>query len=312
MGPLRSLSQDVARVVEQIGPAVLHVRTIVAGGRNRLGTGSGVLVDPDGFALTNAHVVQGATAVEAERADGTTDLADVVGVDPATDLAVLALAGAGAGSHAELGDSNALRVGDFVVAVGSPFGLARTVTLGVVGALGRTLATPAGRPIEGVIQTDALLNPGSSGGPLVDAEARVVGINTAVHAGGPGLCFAVPANTASFVLGEIRAHGRVRRAWLGVRVEEVLVPAPLAARLGLATARAVGCRRVEAGSPAARAGLHRGDLIVAVGGHRVSSVADLQRRLDADAIGRSVPLTILRRGGLEQVDVRPAEAPVLA
>ncbi len=206
MSSLRAFSDDVAAVVDAVSPAVLHVRTLLSG-RRHLGGGSGVVVTPDGYALTNSHVIQDATAIEVELSDGRSVLADVVGDDPATDLALLRLpegcevdSGAGgpaAGGlpFAELGDSNALRVGDLVVAVGCPFGLARTVTLGIVSALGRNLASPAGRSIEGVIQTDALLNPGNSGGPLVDAEGRVIGINTVMHLGGPGLCFAVPSNT---------------------------------------------------------------------------------------------------------------------
>ena len=195
MSALRSLSDDVARVVEGISPSVLHVRTLQEKG-GRLGTGSAVLITPDGYALTNSHVVEGAAAVEACLSDGTTLLADVVGDDPLTDLALLRLGIDAPPAHAELADSNDVRVGDVVVAVGSPFGLAQTVTLGIVSALGRTLGSPAGRDIEGVLQTDALLNPGNSGGPLVDTEGRVVGINTAIHPGAQHLAVGHGAGSA--------------------------------------------------------------------------------------------------------------------
>lgn len=305
MTTLRALSDDVAAVVEKVSPAVLHVRTIRPG-RSGLGGGSGVVVTPDGLALTNHHVVADATAVEVELADGGGRLADVVGVDPVTDLAVLRVPEGGA--HAELGDSNAVRVGNVVVAIGAPFGLAHTVTLGVVGALGRSLAGPTGRRIEGVLQTDALLHPGNSGGPLVDADARIVGINTAIHRGGPGLCFAVPARTAEFVLGEVLEHGRVRRAWLGLVGEEVLLPRALAEREGLDSGRGVAIRSVRPISPADDAGLKRGDVLFSVDGERVESVADLHRSLGADAIGRTLGLGIVRDGRVAVVLVHPVEA----
>jgi S1-C subfamily serine protease len=304
--PLRSLSDDIARLVERVGPAVLHVRTLRSG-RRPLGGGSGVLISPDGLALTNAHVVRHATAVEAELADGQSSLVDVIGEDPLTDLAVLRVAAPDPGGYAELGDSNQLRVGDIAVAVGSPFGLARTVTLGIVSALGRTLPGEGGRRIEGVIQTDALLNPGNSGGPLLDCEGRVIGINTAIQLGAQGLCFAVPSNTARFALGEILRHGRVRRAWLGVGAEEVLLPTALARRLGLATSRGVAVREVAPGSPAERAGLLAGDVLLALDSLPIESVPDLHRRLDGEAIGRAARIEILRGAERRELEILPAE-----
>lgn len=304
---LRALSDEVAALVERVGPAVFHVRAI-RGGRARLSGGSGVVVDADGLALTNSHVVHGTAGVEAELPDGRTLLADVVGDDPATDLAVLRLERGL--PHAGLGDSNRLRAGDFVIAIGSPFGLAHTVTMGIVSALGRTLPGQAGgRPIDGVIQTDAPLNPGNSGGPLVDAAGAVVGVNTAVVREGQGLCFAVPSNTAAFVLREILAHGRVRRAYLGVGAEEVLLPRTVADAHGLPAPRAVAVRNVERDAPAARAGLLAGDLIVRFRGEPVATVADLHRLLDSSAIGIELPLELLRAGRLRTAAVRPAELP---
>jgi len=297
MSTLRSLSDDVAGVVDAVALAALHVRTLVASGRG-LGGGSGFLFTPDGHALTNHHVVRGAAGVEVERADGE---------DPATDLAVLRVPHAGDAPHAPLGDSNALRVGDVVVAIGSPYGLARTVTLGIVGALGRELAVPNGRTIEGVVRTDARLNPGSSGGPLADHGGRVVGVNTAIRAQAQGLCFAVPSNTAGFVAAEILRHGRVRRGYLGLAVEEVLLPAPLARDLDLSAARGVSIRAVEPSSPADRAGLRRGDVLVRLDDTTLATVADLHRALGPDSIGRTGTLRLVRAGKLVPVDVRPDE-----
>lgn len=312
MGLLRALGDEVAAVVERVGPAVAHVRAIPGpGARARgLSAGSGVLISPDGFALTNSHVVGGSAGVEVELGDGRVLLADLVGDDPATDLALLRLASAGALPCAELGDSNSLRVGDVAIALGSPFGLTRSVSLGIVSALGRTLPSQAaGRRIEGVIQTDAPLNPGNSGGPLLDDTGRVVGINTAIVLGGQGLCFAVPANTAAFVVGEILAHGRVRRAWLGIQAEEVLLPAGLARSAGLETQRGIGVREVDPGSPAARAGLRKGDVLVALGGRRTQSVADLHRELGAGAIDAALEVRVVRAGGVQSLAVRPEEVP---
>jgi S1-C subfamily serine protease len=302
---LRSFSNEVASIVERASPGVLHVRAV----RERapgLASGSGVLVTPDGYALTNSHVVHGAVGVEVDLADGRSVLADLVGDDPATDLAVLKVEGSSF-AHVPLGDSNTLRVGDFAIAVGSPFGLARTVTCGIVSALGRTLTGEGGRLIEGVIQTDAPLNPGNSGGPLLDADGKVIGVNTAILFPGQGVCFAVAANTAGFVLGEVLAHGRVRRAHMGVAVEEVVFPARLARENGLRASKGVGVRSVEKGSPASRAHFKSGDVIVGLREKPVESVADLHRLLDRDAIGAEVQVDVLRAGKKTRLMVRPDE-----
>jgi S1-C subfamily serine protease len=306
MDSLRGLSDRIAELVERASPAVGHAR-ILHTSRARLGGGSCVVVTPYGIALTNSHVVRGATAVEVELAEGTAELADVLGDDPFTDLALLRLTGARAYPALELADSNRLRQGELVLAVGAPFGLARTVTMGVVSALGRTLIGARGRQIEGVIQTDAQLNPGNSGGPLLDVEGRVVGINTAVHAGGSGLCFSVPSNTARFVLDEIVAHGRVRRAYLGLSAEEIVLPRSLAERHGLTAARAVQVRGVEPGAPADRAGLLGGDVLVRLAGRPIATLSDLHRLLVREVIGRSVELDLLRNGAWKSVRVQPVE-----
>jgi len=311
MSLLDSLADEVASVVDKVSPAVVHVRAIHSGRRGQAGhaSGSGVLVSAEGLALTNSHVVRGAVGVEAELADGRTLIADVAGDDPATDMALLRLSPGAPFPHATLGDSNGLRVGDFAIAVGSPYGLARTVTLGIVSALGRTLRSEAaGRTIEGVIQTDAPLNPGNSGGPLLDSAGRVIGINTAIVQGAQGLCFAVPSNTASFVMAEFLAHGRVRRAWLGIGAEEVLLPKPIVEKAGLAAARGILVRSVEPGSPAAGAGLQKGDVVVTLSGRPIASIADLHRALSRDAIGIALEIGIVRAGARSTLTVRPNEA----
>jgi S1-C subfamily serine protease len=304
---MRSIADEVAEIVERVGPAVVHVRAIPGskqrGRRARgLSSGSGVIVSSDGYVLTNSHVVHGSAGVEVELADGRTILTDLVGDDPATDLALLKVSSPGALPFAELANSNELRVGDFAVAVGSPFGLTHTVTLGIVSALGRSLASSqAGRRIEGVIQTDAPLNPGNSGGPLLDDQGRVIGINTAIILGGQGVCFAVPSNTAAFVTAQILTHGRVRRARLGIHAEEVIL------RGGQ---RGVAVRETLERSPADRAGLRRGDVIVELDGTAIESVPDLHRELGHERIDAAVELTVTRAGERLVLEVRPDEAPV--
>jgi S1-C subfamily serine protease len=306
MNVLRSLSDAVSGVVASVGPAVLHIRAL-RGRRAALGGGSGVLIAPDGYALTNAHVVAGTAGIEATLSDGRTLIADVVGDDPATDLALLRLPADGLPCGV-LGDSNALRVGDAVIAVGSPYGLSFTVTSGIVSALGRTLPGGGGRVIEGVIQTDAPLNPGNSGGPLLDAEGAVVGINTAIVPSAQGLCFAVPARTASHVVTEVLRHGRVRRARLGLRAEEILLPARVVEVNGLAVTRGIAVRDVEAEGPAAAAGLRAGDVLVGLDGQPLATIADLFRLLDGGAIGREIALDLLRKGRRETRRLVPVDA----
>jgi len=306
METLSGLSDQIAALVERVSPAVGHVRTL-RGTRRPLGGGSAVLVSADGLALTNSHVVRGSTAVEVELEDGVAELADVIGDDPYSDLAVLRLGRAGSYPALDLGDSNALRVGTLVLAAGAPFGLARTVTMGIVGALGRTLLGPQGRVIEGVIQTDAQLNPGNSGGPLLDVAGTVVGINTAMHPGGSGLCFAVPANTARFVLAEIARHGRVRRGYLGLSAEEIALPRAQVERHGLSSTRAVIVRGTEPGAPADVAGLLDGDVIVRLSGQPIATVSDLQRMLVGAVIGQSLELDVLRGGAWRTLRVAPVE-----
>jgi S1-C subfamily serine protease len=308
MSLLRSLSDEIAAVVARVRPAVLHLRTR---GRNRAGTGSAFLCGGDGLALTNHHVVASATAVEALFHDGRNAPAEILGSDPATDLALLRVADAGEPPLA-LADSNALRVGDFALAVGCPHGLAHSVTAGILSGLGRALPGPGGQTIEDVIQTDAPLNPGNSGGPLLDAAGGVIGIATAILPMAQGLCFAVPSSTANVVLPELRQFGKVVRGWLGVAVHGVELALPIARRLGLPSPRALAVAAVTAGSPAAHGGVQAGDLLLAIDDRPIRSVGDLFAGLPRTAIGAPRRLRLLRDVEIVERTVVPAAAPAAA
>jgi S1-C subfamily serine protease len=296
---LDAYSRVVSTVAAEVTPHVASLRL----GR---GAGSGVVFTDDGFLLTNAHVVGGNRTGTAAFADGTESGFDVVGADPLSDLAVVRVRG-GTPAAAGLGDADKLVVGQLVVAVGNPLGLGGTVTAGVVSALGRSLPTRtgrAGRVIEDVIQTDAALNPGNSGGALADAAGQVVGINTAVA--GIGLGLAVPVNaTTRRIISALLAEGRVRRAYLGLVSVPAPLPEPVAERVG----QRICLRVVEVvpGSPAARAGLHSGDLVLSVGRQPVSDAQGIQRMLFAEAIGIGLPVTVLRNGAMVDVIAVPVE-----
>jgi S1-C subfamily serine protease len=301
MDSLDAYSRIVVGVAEQLTPKVASLRVPRRSGES---LGSAVVYTTDGFLLTNAHVVGNANGGTAAFADGTTTDFRVVGTDPLSDLAVLRANG-DTPPPAELGEADDLAVGQLVVAVGNPLGLAGSVTAGVISALGRSL--PAGQHglIEDVIQTDAALNPGNSGGALADSNARVVGINTAVA--GIGLGLAVPVNaTTRHIVSALMHDGRVRRAYLGVVVSPAPVPPQWQSRLG---GRKTGLRvaSVVAGGPADRAGLRAGDLLLTAGGTPVAAAQDLQRLLFADAIGRRLSVTVMRNGALVDVIAEPAE-----
>lgn len=293
---LDAYSQAVTGVVAKAGAAVTHIEVKTRDGRG--GTGSGFLFTSNGYVLTNSHVVRGAAEVSVSLTDGRRFSAELVGEDPHTDLAVVRVNADGLPT-VELGASRDLRPGQLAVAIGSPLGFQTTVTAGVISALGRSLRSQSGRLMDGIVQTDAALNPGNSGGPLLDSRGRVVGVNTAVIAGAQGLCFAIPIDTAKFVAGELIRDGRVRRAWLGVAGQEVRD-----SRRG--ALRVVG---VEPGSPAERAGVLRGDLLLALNGRDVSGVDDLHRVLTGDAVGKPALLTVQRGRERVELSVTPELAP---
>ena len=301
---LDAYSRVVTAAVEAVAPSVVRVHPQLKG---RGGVGSGVIVSPDGLVLTNSHVAQGAATHEIVTPDGRHLTARLLGDDPFTDLALLRVDDPGALPAARLGDSQALARGRLVVAIGNPLGFEATVTAGVVSALGRSLRGRSGRLIEDLIQTDAALNPGNSGGALVSSAGEVVGINTAVIAGAQGICFAVASNTAAYVLGELLAHGRVRRGWIGVAVQRAAIPRRQAVAAGLAQDSGVLITSIEAGSPAAAAGLVEGDVVVAAGERRVTGADDLIRALDWRSLETPLPLALLRRGRLEHAVVTPRE-----
>jgi S1-C subfamily serine protease len=305
--PLDEYSRVVVRVAERLTPKVASLRVPqarVPGRGTGESLGSGVVFTADGFLLTNAHVVGRAAGGTATFSDGTTAAFQVVGSDSLSDLAVLRATGT-TPEPAELGEADGLRVGQLVVAVGNPLGLAGSVTAGVISALGRSLPVGEHGLIEDVIQTDAALNPGNSGGALADAQARVIGINTAVA--GAGLGLAVPVNsTTRRIVAALMRDGRVRRAYLGV----IVVPAPVAPvwrpKLG---GRSTGLRvaSVVSGGPADRAGLRPGDLLLTAGGHEVATAQDLQRLMFDEAIGHPLPVTVMRNGALVDVIAEPTE-----
>ncbi len=295
---LDAYSDAVTTAVARSALAVAHLQ-VERGGRP-VGAGSGFVVTSDGFLLTNSHVVHGAELIRASFADGTVSRAYPAGDDPDTDLALLQVHNRPAG-HLELAPSEKLRVGQIAIAVGNPLGFGSTVTAGVVSALGRSLRSQSGRLMDDVLQTDAALNPGNSGGPLLDSRGRAIGVNTATIMGAQGLCFAVASNTARFVMGEILRHGRVRRAFLGLAGQTVPLGLGLARRLGRAALTAVSVMEVAAGGPAARAGLRAGDLLLAADGAELAGVDALHRLLTAERVGRSVELRLLR--GREVVTV---------
>jgi S1-C subfamily serine protease len=288
---LDAYSRAVIDVVEVVSPAVLGLSVTFDSGQRA--TGSGFLISPDGLAITNSHVAGGSRRVTAETDEGDRIDAAVVGDDPATDLALLRLQ-ANDLPYAQLGDSDALRVGQLVIAMGSPLGLQSTVSTGVVSALRRTMRGRDGRLIENVIQHAAPINPGNSGGPLVDSRGRVVGVNTAIIAMAQGLGFAVPSSTVDWVVGEIVTHGRVRRRQLGVVATAVRLPRKLVAQLDLLAGEAVEVMEVAAGGMAERAGMRAGDIIVSMDDRVVTSVDDLHRLLAIIPANREFELQIVR------------------
>jgi S1-C subfamily serine protease len=297
---LDAYSQAVIGAVEAVGPAVVNVH------RGDSGAGSGVIFTPDGLVLTNHHVVHGAARVEVILPEGRAMRADVIGQDGGTDLAVLRVDASV--PWARFGDSRRVRVGQVAIAIGNPYGFQHSVTSGVISALGRSLRSQSGRLIDDIIQTDASLNPGNSGGPLVTTRGEVVGINTAMIRPAQGLCFAIGINTARFVASRLIRDGRIRRGYIGIAGQNVDVPRAVARRNQLAVSSGVLVTSIEARSPAEEAGFKKGDIILSFGAQAVTGVDDLHRLLSEEQIGIPSPLLVLRRGERRTLHVVPSES----
>lgn len=285
-------SQSIAAAVDVVGPAVSRIERM----DGRAGHGSGFAVSPDGLIITNNHVVDDSRTVRITTPDGFVTEGRVLGRDVDTDIALIR-ANSSTGAWARLGDSQRLRRGHIAIAIGNPLGFEWTVTAGIVSALGRSMRAASGRLMEDVIQTDAALNPGNSGGPLVSSGGDVIGVNTAVIQGAQSIAFAVASNTANFVVSEILRYGRVRRAFIGIAGDTIVLPRRIALEAGSVQTTSVRIRRVEPDGPAARGGLKEGDYILAIDGHPVGGIDDIVRLLDGDRIGRDTDFLVFSVGG---------------
>lgn len=304
---LDAFSKVVVSVADRLRPAVVNLR--VGRGRQQ-GTGSGVLFSSDGYLLTNHHVVGDQETVRVRLFDGQEVAGEVIGNDPWTDLAVVRAKG----DHfpfATLGDSNALRVGQLAMAIGSPLGFESTVTAGVVSAMGRTLRSVSGHLVENVIQTDAALNPGNSGGPLVDSRGHVIGINTAVIQPAQGICFAIPINMAKHILPSLMKHGRVIRGYLGLHGRQIPIPVQLGRRVGVELGTGIEILAIEEGGPADLAGLEIDDVILSFADEPVSDVDDLHKLLTSHPVGETATISIIRDGQRTDRRITPVEYPTL-
>jgi S1-C subfamily serine protease len=310
---LDAFSNAVVAAAERLSPSVVNIEvkhrlaTRRGARREATGSGSGFLFTPDGFVLTNSHVVHDTSQIVVTLVDGRSAQADLIGDDPHTDLAVLRI-GADNLTPAPLGSSRGIRVGQLVIAIGNPYGFQHTVTAGVVSALGRSLRAQSGRLMHDVIQTDAALNPGNSGGPLVTARGEVIGVNTAVIMAAQGICFATGIDTAKWVVSELMRFGRVRRGYIGVAGQNIELPRRFVRFHELGSAHAVRVMNVEQGSPAEQGEVREGDVIVGFAGQPVAGVDDLHRLLDAERVGVRQPLMVLRRGERLDLGVVPAES----
>ena len=306
---LDAYSEAVSGAVVLVAPAVAHVRVERerrARGRHE-GAGSGFLITPDGYLVTNSHVAAGAAAIEITLSDGRTASADIVGDDPDSDLAVLKV-GIGDVAWCRFGDSASVRVGQIAIAIGSPYGFQHSVTAGVVSALGRSMRAQSGRLLDNIMQTDAALNPGNSGGPLVDSRGAVIGVNTAIIHSAQGICFAIGASTAERVAISLLREGRVRRAYLGIGGVTLALPTRVVRHFNLARNAGVRVESVAADSPASTAGLAVGDIVIAFDGAPIGGIDDLQRLLGAESVGRRVTIEAVRRDRVLSIDVMLVEA----
>lgn len=318
---LDAYSRAVISAAERVSPSVVNVDVCQRLSGQRAthprfspevhGNGSGFIFTPDGFILTNSHVVHHATGIEVTLSDGRHFGADLIGDDPVTDLAVIRVHAPNL-LPARLGDSQAIRVGQLVIAIGNPFGFQCTVTSGVVSAVGRSLRSSSSRLIDNVIQTDAALNPGNSGGPLVTSRGEVIGVNTAVILPAQGICFAIAINTAKFVTGRLIRDGKIRRSYIGVGGQNVPLPRRLVRLYSLPVQSGVLVVSIEENSPAQRAGLLEGDVIVGYGGQPIAGIDDLHRLLTEERVGVRAPLTIIRRSDKMAIAIIPEESKVRA
>jgi S1-C subfamily serine protease len=315
---LDAYSKAVTAAAEKVSPSVVNIEVAqqfdhqypssARAPTERRGSGSGFVFTPDGFILTNSHVVHRASELGVILPDGRRFAAQLIGGDPDTDLAVIRI-NAGGIVPAELGDSKSIRVGQLAIAIGNPYGFQCTVTAGVISALGRSLRSQSGRLIDDVIQTDAALNPGNSGGPLVNSRGEVIGVNTAVILPAQGLCFATAINTAKLVAGLLIRNGKIRRGYIGVAGQNVMLPRRQVREHELAFASGVLVISLELAGPASRAGLEKGDVIVAYGDQLIASIDDLHRLLTEEQLGKKIELTLLRDGKKMKVGVVPEESP---
>jgi S1-C subfamily serine protease len=310
---LDAYSQTITSVADKAGQAVVNIRvgrppTAPQHARAQEAGGSGFIIAPDGYIMTNSHVVHGAGRIEVTLADARVYPAELAGDDPESDLAVIRIHAPGL-AFARFGDSRKLRAGQIAIAIGSPFGFQQTVTAGVVSALGRSMRSQSGRLIDNIIQTDAALNPGNSGGPLVNSRGEVIGVNTAIILPAQGICFAIASNTAEFVAAWLIKEGQVRRSWIGVMGQTAAIHPRIARYHRLESAQGVLVLGVEPGSPAAAATMREGDMLIAFKGQPLASIDDLQRSLVGGEIGVESPVSLLR--GVERLElkIRPAETP---
>lgn len=310
-GPLLdAYSNAVVTAAEEVSPAVVKIdvrKNGARGGREAGGSGSGFIITPDGFILTNSHVVHGADKVEVTLADGRRPDASVVGTDPDTDLAVVRIYAPNL-KPVRLADSNQLRVGQLAIAIGNPYGFQYTVTAGVVSALGRSFRSNSGRLMDSIIQTDAALNPGNSGGPLVNSRGEVIGVNTAVILPAQGLCFAIAINTAKYIAGWLIKDGVIHRAYLGIGGQTTKIHRRVVRHFNLLVETGMLVVVVEPDSPASRAGLREGDLIVEFNGNAIASVDDLHKQLTGAQVGVRSPVTVIRHTEKLQMEVVPEES----
>jgi S1-C subfamily serine protease len=315
---LDAYSQAVITASGQVSPAVMNIEVRHRSDRSArgeriprgvTGSGSGFIFTPDGFALTNSHVVHGSDQIEVILSDGRRHAAQLIGEDPDTDLAVIRVE-APLLNHTELGDSHRIRVGQLAIAVGNPYGFQCTVTAGVISALGRSLRSTSGRLIDNVIQTDAALNPGNSGGPLVNSRGEVIGVNTAIIRPAQGICFALGINTAKFIAGRLIKDGRIRRGYLGISGQNVELPRRVVRFHGLSAESGILVVAVEPRSPAQRASLTEGDVIIGYGDQTVRDIDALHKLLVEEKVGIPMAMTFLRRGEKRTISVIPEESRV--